>query len=54
MNWQTICQSNKSDNTIAKEVIDENPTAHELTFALRSVLGSLMDVQLKQKDEMKN
>lgn len=38
----------------AKEAIAENTTIHELTFALRSVLGSQMDVQLIKKDELSN
>lgn len=33
----------------AKEAIDENATTHELIFALRSVLGSLLDIQLIKK-----
>ncbi|MEK4384972.1 hypothetical protein MKZ25_04120 [Solibacillus sp. FSL W7-1464] len=33
----------------AKETIDQNATTHELVFALRSVLGSLMDIQLPTK-----
>lgn len=50
---QSVNQINQTIQ-FAKEVIDENPTAHELIFALRSVLGSLMDVQLNRKDEIKN
>lgn len=38
----------------AKEAIDEDATTHELIFALRSVLGSLMDIQLIKNVEIKN
>lgn len=53
MTDQSVDQINQTMQ-FAKEAIDENATAHELIFALRSVLGSLMDVQLKQKAKMKN
>ncbi|MFS0874439.1 hypothetical protein [Solibacillus isronensis] len=53
MTDQSVEQINQTMQ-FAKEVIDENASVHELIFALRSVLGALTDVQLKQKDRMKN
>ena len=53
MTDQSVDQINQTLK-FAKEAIDENATTHELNFALRSVLGSLMDVRLKQKDEIRN
>lgn len=53
MTDQSVEQLNQTIQ-FAKEAIDENATTHELMFAIRSILGKLMDVQLIKKDKVKN
>lgn len=53
MTNRSVSQLNQTIQ-FAKEAIAENTTIHELIFALRSVLGLRMDVQLIKKDELSN